>query len=72
MLVNKMAKLMATYAATSMACPADLKPGTFRTSRFLTSLVWSASEPPKPDDQEGLRVPRGSNEGAAQKSSRRL
>jgi len=38
-LVKATAPLMATNAAVKRACPADLKPGTLRTRRFLPNLL---------------------------------
>lgn len=37
--VKVRAMLTARYAATKRAWPLDVKPGTFRTRRFLTFLV---------------------------------
>lgn len=38
-LVNVREMLTAKYVTTRRACPLEVKPGTFRTRRFLTFLV---------------------------------
>lgn len=43
-LVNVRAMLMAKYATTRRAWPLEVKPGTFRTRRFLTFLVQVQTE----------------------------
>ncbi len=55
--VNVTARLTATYAVTSMACPADLNPGTFRTNKFLTILGAVSLDPLHPKSIKEGSVP---------------